>query len=199
MSNPLLAALALTLVFTPASEGSNKDKPIKNTTPLAADEIAIYRTVLSQYVGHDADSLNVSSKTYPLDPLNHQGDNECLRDIQLDNLTVASRSFHELTPSVLVDKKMNLVDPDRQGKLVRENDPNKTIRNKESVDKAVSQAFENALFSLSEIAFDKEHHLAVVSYSFRCGSLCGNGATLVLEKVGDDWKKTNRNCGGWIS
>ncbi len=38
----------------------------------------------------------------------------------------------------------------------------------------------------------------VVSYRFWCGSLCGNGATWVFEKVGKQWKKTD-SCGDWIS
>jgi hypothetical protein len=36
--------------------------------------------------------------------------------------------------------------------------------------------------SLKEIAFDKDRHYAVVSYSFWCGSLCGHGKTMVFEK-----------------
>jgi len=55
------------------------------------------------------------------------------------------------------------------------------------------------LFSVSEIAFDQQHNHAAVSYSFWCGSLCGNGATVIFEKIDGQWKKTNRNCGGWVS
>jgi hypothetical protein len=52
---------------------------------------------------------------------------------------------------------------------------------------------------MSEIAFDKDHRFGVVSYSFWCGSLCGNGSTLVFEKVDGVWKNANRPCGGWVS
>lgn len=41
---------------------------------------------------------------------------------------------------------------------------------------------------MSEIAFDKERHFAAVKYSFWCGSLCGHGRTLVLEKVNGKWQ-----------
>ena len=38
----------------------------------------------------------------------------------------------------------------------------------------------------------------MMSYSFRCGSLCGQGGTVVFEKKDGVWKKS-QNCGGWIS
>jgi hypothetical protein len=122
-----------------------------------------------------------------------------LRGIQLENLDTVARSFHDLTPDVLPGKNMKLVDPKKQGKVVRDDDPSRTIRGGKSVDAAVEDAFATGLFSMSEIAFDREHHHAVVSYRFWCGLLCGDGATLVFEKVGEDWKRTNRNCGAWIS
>jgi hypothetical protein len=76
---------------------------------------------------------------------------------------------------------------------------NKTMRKGKSVEKAVKEAFANGLFSMSEIAFDKSHRHAVVAYRFWCGALCGNGRTLVFEKAGNEWKNTERKCGGWIS
>jgi len=93
---------------------------------------------------------------------------------------------------------MVLVDPKKQTKIVHSNDPSDTIRNGKSVKDAVTDAFGTALFSMSEIAFDKDHHFAVVSYHFWCGSLCGNGSTIVFEKLNGAWKK-NCDCGGWIS
>jgi hypothetical protein len=62
-----------------------------------------------------------------------------------------------------------------------------------------SVAFSSGLFSMSEIAFDKEHHFAAVRYSFWCGPLCGHGRTLVFENVNGEWRNANRNCGYWIS
>lgn len=68
----------------------------------------------------------------------------------------------------------------------------------EQLDQSVKQAFRTGLFTLSEIAFDKEHRRAVVSYSFVCGMLCGHGNTMVLKKLGQNWKIAKR-CGGWVS
>ena len=94
---------------------------------------------------------------------------------------------------------MKLVDADKQAKLVHSNDPSRTISKGRSVESAVTQAFESALFSMSEIAFDKEHRYAALSYHFWCGGLCGNGASVVLEKVDGEWKTTDRACASWIS
>ena len=131
--------------------------------------------------------------------MNHLSGSECLQGIQLENLDAVSHSFHVLTPEVLPGKNMKLVVPNKQSKIVRGNDPSRTIRGGKSVDAAVKDAFATALFSMSEIAFDKQHSHAAVSYSFWCGSLCGNGATVIFEKVDGQWEKTNRNCGGWVS
>lgn len=67
------------------------------------------------------------------------------------------------------------------------------------LNQAVRNAFEHGLFSVSEIVFDKEYLHAIVSYGFRCGLLCGSGATVVLEKMGNEWKIADGACGGWIS
>jgi hypothetical protein len=174
---------------------------VKNSSPLSPDEIAIYRVVLQQYVSDSPGSLNVSATTEPLDPtspMNHFSDTECLQGIQLENLDAASHSYHDLTADVLPTTEMKIVDPKKQSKIVRSNDPSKTIRSGKSVDNAVNAAFATGLFSMSEIAFDKEHRHAVVSYGFWCGSLCGNGSTLVFEKVADRWK-IDHHCGGWVS
>jgi hypothetical protein len=202
MKNRLFGSLVLALLFSSSSSVFGEGKAVKNTAPLSADEVAIYRAVLQQYISRDPGSLSVSVETYPLDaesPMNQLSKGECLHGIQLENLAGFSRSFHDLTTDVLPGKNMKLVDPKRQSKVVRANDPSKTIRGGRSVDSAVEEAFATGLFSVSEIAFDKEHHYAVVSYSFWCGSLCGNGSTVVFEKVGGEWKKTDRNCGGWVS
>lgn len=192
----LVFALAVAL-FLPSSE-FGAEKAVKSTSPLSADEIAIYQEVLRSYAGKDSESLNVSLRTVPLDITSDTGA-ECLKDQQLTGLDSASRTFHEFTPDMLPGKNFKLVDPKKQARTIHNNDPSKTIRDGSSVDSAVRTAFSTGLFSMSEIAFDKDHRHAVVHFSFWCGSLCGHGSTKVFEKVGTEWKDTGRNCGGWIS
>ena len=185
-----------------ASGHSGGGKPVKTTTPLTEDEIAIYRAVLQPNAPQGSEHLNVSVRTYPLDPtspMSGLSNAEGWQSIRLQNLATVAHSFHDLTPNVLSGSNMKLVDPAKQAKIVNNNDPSKTIRKGRSVQSSVRTAFSTALFSLSEIAFDKERRHAVISYSLWCGSLCGHGHTLIFEKVGNQWKKIDRSCGGWIS
>lgn len=199
-----VSTVSILLAFFLASVIGNaiSGEAIKSDVPLSADEIAIYKTVLQQYVARKGQNqLNVSVRTYPFDPTSHPGSvtADCVRGIALQDLQSAAHKFHVLTHNVLTVKNARLVDPNKQAEIVRKNDPDKTMREGKSVSQAVNEAFSTGLFSLSEIAFDKEKRHAVVSYSYRCGALCGNGSTLVFEKVGNSWRKMDGHCGGWIS
>ena len=205
MRKVLFAAFILGIGLPYPVARSQAQKPTKSTENLTADEVAIYRAVLQLNAPNNSGAprtLNVSATTFPLDPSSRRSglsNSGCLKGIQLDNLASASRSFHELSHDILPNKVARLVDPKKQENIVHDNDPDKTMGDGKSADTAVKGALGTALFSLSEIAFDRARTHAVVSYTFWCGSLCGNGATWVFEKVGNEWKKTDRNCGGWIS
>jgi hypothetical protein len=184
------------------SPGSNQERPSKRTTRLSADEIAVYRAVIKRWVGHERESLNVSSTTFPLDASSSESglsDCACLQGVLLEDLSNPFHSFRDLTSDVLPGKSMRLVDAKRQAGIVHANDPGTAIGEGKSVKNAVNDALATGLFSMSEIAFNADHQLAVVSYAFWCGSLCGSGATLVFEKIGGEWRKTDRECGGWVS
>jgi len=185
-----------------SSSGPERGKPAKSKIPLSADELDIYQAVLAQRLSQGWTSLNVSVRTYPLDATDLRSGLsvcECLEDIYLEASSMAFHSYHQLTRDILPGKKMELVDPAKQAQIVRANDPDRTMRMGKTVHTAVRDAEATGLFSLSEIAFDRSHHYAIVRYGFWCGSLCGDGETLVFEKVGGQWKKTDRFCGRWIS
>jgi hypothetical protein len=91
-----------------------------------------------------------------------------------------------------------LVDSEWQTKEVAENDPGKTIGEGRSIEDAVRNGFAHGLVTLSEIRFDKTHKHAIVSYGFYCGSLCGNGGTVILENADGTWRRKSV-CGAWIS
>lgn len=175
------------------------DKRLKNRGTFTTDEIAVYHAVLKQWLAGDRDPLNVSIETYPLDVLSETPACECLTGIDPQSLLLASHSVHTLTSDVWSRKNVRLVDPDSQRTLVVQNDVGNSIASSRSIETVVNEKFRNGLFSVSEIAFNVEHSHAIVSYSFVCGSLCGSGRTLVLEKVGEQWKPAKLECGGWAS
>jgi hypothetical protein len=180
-----------------ALEGSSDKKPFRNTNPFSADEVAIYRGILERWNSNSRGLLNVSNRTFPID--RDLSDCGCLKGIEPQSIVSAAHSFRILTGDVLGGNNIRLVDANKQAVIVHSNDPNNSIREGKSVKTAVNRAFSTGLFSMSEVAFDKEQQRALVSYSFVCGSLCGSGGVWLFEKVDGAWKKSEHVCGGWIS
>jgi len=177
-------------------------RPPQSIGRLTSDEIEIYRAVLGQWVAEDHAPLNVSLQTYPLETRSSSGSAipcKCLSNIDPMSLFAASRSVHILNRDVLPLRSMRLLDFSEQTTTIQKHDPANLIRDGKSVDIAVAEGFGSGVFSLSEIAFDKVHRHAIVSYGFQCGMLCGSGLTIVFEKVGNGWKRASLECGGWIS
>jgi hypothetical protein len=191
----VVAALLLVAALSLWGE-SNDVKPTISKAPLSTDEIAVYRAFLSSYDNGAPGQLNVANVTRPLRLDNEK---ECMNGIALEDTEKARKTVHVIGPEVSEGKRVNFVDPEKQAKLVKENDPSRTIGRGKSVEKAVEDAFASGLLSISEVAFDKDHKYAVLTFSFYCGGLCGNGGTLVFEKVGNEWKPSKRSCGQWIS
>lgn len=168
-------------------------EPVSLQQTLSVDEAAIYAALLDRW-NDTKTPLNLSRKTIPL--YQNISDCDCLKNIDLESLARATRSFRVL-PRGISSRRVRLVDAESQLASVRGSDPEN--RAGESVSAAVTNAFSNGLFELSEIAFDKTGQKAIVSYSFVCGHLCGSGGVWRFEKVDGIWKLTQRNCGGWVS
>lgn len=180
-----------------ALTGAISDKAVRESGVLGADEISIYEAVLKRWNSKSSKPLNLSNRTTPLD--RDISDCECLKGMDVQSLAKAARSFRLLTRDALPSGTIRLVDAELQNTIVRDNDPHNLMGKGVSVHAAVDKAFANGLFELSEIAFDKAHRRAIVSYSFVCGSLCGNGGVWLFEKVDGVWRKPENVCGGWIS
>ena len=176
---------------------SSHNKPVRNANRFSADEVAIYRGVLEQWNSNSHVLLNVSNRTSPID--GDISECSCLKGIEPQSVVSAAHSFRILTGDVLAGKNVRLVDADKQAVIVHNNDPRNSIRDGKSVEITVNVAFSRGLFSVSEIAFDKDKRRALISYSFVCGELCGSGGMWLFEKVDGVWKKSERVCGGWIS
>jgi len=188
------------------SSGQVDPKPTLSNEPLSAEQVAIYRVVLANYrKGTDA-ALNLADRTTPLERSEGSSVLGCRRGITPDDANSAP-IVHRIGPSAMLGPKLVLVASERQQERINENDPQNLIKRAiddheqvtdRQLDDSVKQAFETGVFTLSEIAFDKQHVYAVVAYNFVCGGLCGNGNTLLLKKVRKKWKVTKR-CGGWVS
>jgi hypothetical protein len=112
-----------------------------------------------------------------------------------------------LPPTTVLDKRIVIVDPSEQQKKIDKGDPQNLVKraiddhvpvSDTAVDDSIKRAFKHGVFTLSEIMFDKKHQRALVSYSFVCGALCGNGNTLILTKAKGNWR-VSKTCSSWIA
>lgn len=196
--------IAVLLVFSlGAVAQENSPKPKVSSAPLTSEQIAVYRAVLGRYLKGSQGVLNLANITEPL----VEADTACVERLDSRATKGSVAVVHRIAPSFVADTKIVLVDSERQQATIKENDPQNLMRKAiddqqkitdEQLDQSLKSAFSTGLFTLSEVAFDKEHHRAAVSYSFVCGGLCGHGNTLLLRKVGHNWKVLKR-CGGWVS
>lgn len=179
----------------------NEVKPTVSTQPLTVEQLSVYRYALKSWYGKDKIKVNLAAVT---DPFNGGGvgdDKECIGKLDFEPLP-KSPEVHRIRREDLAqlgDGQFQLIEPDLGAKEVRENDPGEAIRQGKPVDAAVDNGFAHGLFSFSEIHFNAKHTIAVVSFSFVCGGLCGHGTTLVMEKQKDGSWKPLRTCGDWIS
>jgi len=199
-------AVVFFVIFGFARQGlaqSGDSKPTLSKDRLTAEQVAVYRTFLRFYAKESDRVLYVADTTNWLDISGVvKGDADCLRSfgpLEFEDSKGNGSTIHRLDSSLAIAGHIALVDSTSQSEKIRQNDPSKTMREGKPVDHAVSDAFASALLTLSEIAFDKNHHKAVMSFSFSCGKLCGNTAIVMLKQVGRNWKVTGQTCGEGVS
>jgi hypothetical protein len=207
MERRLLVAAMVCLSLRPISTAQEEPpKPVLSNSPLTADEVAIFRAVLKNYLKGSHGVMLLADTTTPTDQ-SPTSVRTCADEISAKLDPQSMELVHRIDPSVVARLHVKLTDPDVQEKEIKANDPQNLIHGAidegrrvttKQLDDSVKRAFSSALFTLSEIIFDLKHTHAVVSYSFYCGSLCGNGSTLTLRKVGKEWK-VSKHCGGWVS
>jgi hypothetical protein len=174
-------------------------KPKVSDKPFTAEQLVVYRALLTSWYEGDTAAINLAIQTDPIDPNDDSFDKACLKGIFLEKAKpVAVHLFRSEDLAQLGFAKLRLVDPELQAKEVRENDPGKAIREGRLVDDAVDNGIAHGLFTLSEIQFDKSHTHAIVQFRSWCGMLCGHGSTMLLEKKNGTWM-SKKQCGGWQS
>lgn len=123
-------------------------------------------------------ALNLANITEPLD----QSNKSCFGGRGMETSDAPASAIHRIGPSLVANMKIVLVDSEHQQSKIKENDPQNLIKRAiddgekftdEQLDQSLKQAFQNGLFTLTEIIFDRGGRRAVVGYSFVCGMLCG--------------------------
>lgn len=193
----LLWVMTTAVQDTPKLELSNE--------PLTAEQIAVYRAVLEYTQGPEEHSLNIANVT---DPFYLPGFNgSCPKDDEEEPALPTHLIIHRLAPSIAVNNKIVLVDPNEQNKIIEKNDGEKMIlsarpeghqKTETDINGSVETAFSTGMVSLSEIVFNKKHTRAILTLSFCARRKCGAGSLMILKRVRNRWK-VGKTCAFWIS
>ena len=186
--------LSFSLMSAGVAAGQQTDaKPIVSDKPLTPDELAAYRVVLGDFMdnakGKHPVILAIETLPFYLDDM----DADCGKSFHMDEGSVGEvHRFRPVDIPALLSGRMKastlkLVDPEAQAKEVADNDPDTAIHNGHKISDAVENGFAHGMVQLGEIHFDREHLHAILSVSFSCGRLCGNGTTVILEKKDGHW------------
>jgi hypothetical protein len=190
--------------FSPAQDAS--PKPRVSSESLTKEQVAVYRAVLQNFLADSTDTLNLANTTEPLDQAPASLGRGCSNTSARQISGASDSVVHHLDPVVTLNLRVDLVDPGRLEEKIKNGDPailmKRVIEDRENVpqkeiDDATERAVQNGLFTLSEVAFNKQHNRALVSYDFVCGELCGHGSVLLLRKVGGNWK-VHKTCQEWF-
>jgi hypothetical protein len=201
-----MLCVGLLLSFVPLfveAEQNETSNPRVNSKPLTTEQVAVYRALLEDFSKGINSKINVANTTVPLKDF----ERGCLTG-RANDAESSVPTIHQLNSAILISGNFVLVDLDRQEEVARENDLSNLPRSvfDDSNVPFIKQASDSQMrvfealshLTLSEIAFDKTHHHAVVTYAYVCPGLCGHGSTLVLNRVGRRWKISKR-CGDWVS
>jgi hypothetical protein len=109
----------------------------------------------------------------------------CLKGHKLAVLPSPGSPLQLSETSLARRANVRLVDP----KNWQLRDPGPAIHSGKSTSKAVSDGFAAGLLTLSRTMFDEEHKVAVFTYSFVCGGLCGGGGGVMFDKTATGWQR----------
>ena len=186
LSIPILFACC-SIAVAAAQEAA---QPKLSAKALTRDQVAVYQAFLAGYQARSKHPLNVANVTDPFQPDkdDFQG---CMKTFPRNSCATEVHQFtDQFSPDIV-----HLVDPAKYkvasvGDFMQKND---------DLDSAVTSAVAAGMMTLSEVLFDRPHHLAAISIDFQCGRLCGHGGTVLFELRKGHWNRSKRFCGGWQS
>lgn len=158
--------------------------------PLTSEQLQVYGDFIESFSKMNFKS--VSNRTFPLDLSSVGKDAACLQGLQLESTDESRKAVHSLSPEVLRGHPIHLIGEQEESAILKQRDADVAAHGADSTTDASGMTKDPGVLALSEIAFDKSHHFAVLKYVFLCGSHCNSGAILVLEKVGARWTGTTR-------
>jgi hypothetical protein len=175
ISSMLIIYVTLLLNTIYSAEAS---KPESSKEPLTAEQVSVYRAFLENMLTSSTLHLplHLVNETDPFVLSSFLLNQECVKGLQLEDVTDSAHVRHRLAEGVILNLKIVLVDSVKQrGRPEKGDSANRAIDDEQHL-------------ILSEILFDKNHQHAVVSYIFEGDGMSGAVQTQILKKSGDTWK-----------
>jgi hypothetical protein len=172
---------------------AQKQNPVLSKRPIPAEQMAIYRDFLSTYIeGKLAREVNINQITAPFNVQADVAEAGCLSGFTSAELHTAE--VHTFAPDAFPGN--NIVDTIKHPYR----SPDEAVRRHGKwVEPSDSKGVITSIFDFSEIVFDAPHTHAVFTHSFVCGLLCGEGGTIIYEKIDGTWRPAKNTCGSWVS
>jgi hypothetical protein len=189
-SSRLIALLVTTFLCVPGGAATRAG----NTASTNSEVATIYKVFLSRWSGKAGEPRNLAKSAYAPSADDMKQYADCAKEIGKPHTRwVAGSAIPDLHAVLGNSPSLHFVDP----KAWRPLDPGALMANGASVGPAVSAGMAQALITLSAITFNKAHDIAVFNFSFVCGSLCGTGSIVVLQKTQNGWVQSKTRCGSW--
>lgn len=162
----------------------------------ADDAKAIYGAFLGRWAGRDGAQIQVANAAAEPTPDEIKEYNECASEKKGGSIHwTQGTSDTELKAALSSLAGVKLVD----AKEWEAADSGDLIAKGRPVDAAVRSGIARGLMTLSAISFNETHDIAMLSYSFVCGSLCGNGGAVMFNRTSKGWVQSKRPCSSWLS
>ena len=187
---PLTLVLQIALFGPTFGDVSNGQREIA-----LREESKLYAMFLDNWAGNRAKILHVARIAKPPTAEDLAEYATCLKTFrpgEMQNPTMAL----ELSKTPLARRRnVKLVDP----ATWRIPSGGTTVPSGQPSAEAVSAAFAAGLLTFTRAIFDEQHKVAIFTYSFVCGGLCGGGNGIIFDMTPSGWQQREMPCGGWIS
>ncbi len=188
-------SLFLVIIFAVASGAAFGGSPRASQPAAQSEESDLYGLFLDKWTGGGAQVIHIArvAEAPPAEATTEYA--ACLKGYKLAKLTSPMGPLPLSGTSFARRANVRLVDP----KKWQPRDPGPAIASGKPTSKAVSDGFAAGLLTLSRVIFDEEHKVAIFTYGFVCGGLCGGGGGVMFDKTATGWKQREMPCGGWVS
>ena len=178
-------ALSILLLLSGCAAHGN----LANSLPKDESSRQIFRTVLQGWLDrNDRGNAIYVSKTAYLPPESElEKFSACASNLQAKAVELSFDPVSKVAGSIS-NPRFHFIST----RLWRAPDP-------KQINAIIEEGRPAGIISLSSIAFDERRTVAVLHFSMACGSLCGYGETIVLDKTSSGWIQRPETCDAWMS